>query len=106
CNKLCCTNCKSNSIRIILFGNFEKLYLNFFFLSNKYNHGSLCAPNGCICNALLAPSTPKGSVPQNLFKGMKDISRATAAPRKLKLMDTICRKEDHVSKLKKICKKM
>jgi hypothetical protein len=32
------------------------------------------------------PSTPKGSVARNLFKGMKDISRATATPRKLKLM--------------------
>jgi hypothetical protein len=50
------------------------------------------------------PSTPKGSVARNLFKGMKDISRATATPRKLKLMDMICRKEDHGRKLKKICK--
>jgi hypothetical protein len=51
-------------------------------------------------------STPKGSVAQNLFKGMKDISRATATSRKLKPMDMICRKEDNVKKLKKICKKI
>jgi hypothetical protein len=67
----------------------------------------VCAPQMAV-SAMhsFTPSTPKGSVPQNLFKGMKDISRTTATPRKLKLMDMICRKEDHVRKLKKICKKI
>jgi hypothetical protein len=69
----------------------------------------VCAPQMAVSamqGVHLGLPAPKGSVPQNLFKGMKDTSRATATPRKLKLMDTICRKEDHVRKLKKICKKI
>jgi hypothetical protein len=83
-----------------------KSYTSIFFSPTDITM-EVCAPQMAV-SAMhsFTPSTPKGSVPQNLFKGMKDISRATATPRKLNLMYMICRKEDHVRKLKKICKKI
>ncbi|KAJ3622398.1 hypothetical protein MTP99_002910 [Tenebrio molitor] len=63
------------------------------------------APQMTVSAIYFAPSsTSKGFAARNLFKGMKNISRATATLRKLKLMDMTWRKEDLVKKLKQICK--
>ncbi|KAJ8965084.1 hypothetical protein NQ317_016114 [Molorchus minor] len=41
---------------------------------------------------------------RSLFRGIDNLSRTTATPRKVKLMDMVCRKEDQIRKLKVICK--
>jgi hypothetical protein len=54
------------------------------------------------------PATPQLSTmtlkKRSIFRGIANLSRSEATPRKKKLMEIIEKKEDHVRKLKKKCK--